>query len=318
MLTTTRKTILLILLKHTLENKMKKVGLIVILAAVLTGALLTSCKKHPDNTMVDYNVELQTISEYMYLQQFADQFMQTFFKAVYDSTLISQGFAKIDSAMVNYQNQHDTMRIQVVYWHSEQNDWHHIDSYKHYRMGFFSFLSDSLFLERDTGRVVIEVEKPFYFDSLNVNIQNIDIRKTGINDKGRQQFRVEFRDMVMSGERYHKFTYRFSAAFDYELVRNGATGSLTDEDYLLIKGNIAGNTKTRIGFHFETGTDTLLELVPACRFLRGGKGVLTMEGSNVPQNKSVIDYVASDGCANYYEVDFMNGFKTGGMIEARR
>jgi len=116
--------------------------------AMVLIALTLSCKKNPDNTQTDFKQEMAVLNEMQYPQLFANQFMMTFFKSIYDSTLLNTGLSQIDSAKVTM----DTAKIRVEYWYMNENrHWHHYDGNGHYRMGTFDYMIDSAFLAATTG-----------------------------------------------------------------------------------------------------------------------------------------------------------------------
>ena len=278
--------------------------------------LLQSCKKTPKNTQTDYKLDLETIKDAQYMQQFSNQFMLTFFKSIYDSTLINTGQAKIDSADASLKNENDTLKIRIEYWSSQEHLWHHIDSYHHYRTGTYTFAADSLFLENDTGDVNILTERTFYFDSLQVNIRNIHISKTGLSSRGNQTFKAIFDGMVMDGTYAGKFTYQYSATYSYELFKDNSTPYVSDDDYFLFSGNIAGNTVTGINYQTQIDADTSRYKIDfQCKYTIEGKSVINMESDEMPTNQALLDYISDDGCANYFEITFPDKFSSKSPIE---
>ena len=278
--------------------------------------LLQSCKKTPENTQTDYKLEMETIKDAQYLQQFSNQFMLTFFKSIYDSTLINTGHAKIDSATASLTNKNDSLNIRIEYWSDQENLWHHIDSYQHYRTGIYIFAADSLFLENNTGDVTILTERTFYFDSLPVNIHNIHISKTGLSNSGNQTFRAIFDGIVMDGTYANKFTYQFSATFNYELFKDHSTPYISSDDYIIFSGNIAGNTITGVNYQTQIDADTARYKIDfQCKYTIEGKSVITMESDKMPTNQALLDYISSDGCANYFEITFPDRFSSKRPIE---
>jgi len=292
---------------------------ILIVAIGLTAGLfllLQSCKKNPDNTQTDYKLEMETIKDAQYLQQFSNQFMLTFFKSIYDSTLINTGHAKIDSSNTSLKNENDSLKIRIEYWSSQEHLWHHIDGYHHYRTGTYTFAADSLFLENNTGDVNILVERTLYFDSLPVNIRNIHISKTGLSSGGNQTFKAIFDGMVMDGTYANKFTYQYSATFNYELFKDPSTPYVSSDDYIMFSGNIAGNTMTGINYQTQIDADTARYKIDyQCKYTIEGKSVINMESDEIPTNQALLDYISNDGCANNFEITFPNRFFTKSPIE---
>jgi hypothetical protein len=251
----------------------------------------------------------------MYPQQFTNQFMLSFFKSIYDSVLINGGTVTIDSAKTVMENENDTLMIQVEYWSDDVNLWHHIDPYRHFRCGTYRFITDSLFLQSDTGSVTIEVVKPFYYDSLMVNIENIKITKTG-EAGGNQIYKVLFENMVMDGTYAGKFTWKFNAGFTYELYKDETTPFLSPDDYYLFSGTISGNTPTGIGYSTQINPDTSrYKINYNCLYTIEGKAVLEMNGSDTDNNRSFIDFIKEDGCNNQYQITFPGQMTTKGSIE---
>lgn len=289
-----------------------------IVAIVVTAGiffLLQSCKKNPENTQTDYALEIETIKDAQYMQQFSNQFMLTFFKSIYDSTLINTGKAKVDSAdtKLNYEN--DSLKIRIEYWSSQEHLWHHLDSYHHYRTGTYTFATDSLFLENDAGEVNILIERTFYFDSLTVNIRNIHISKTGLSSSGNQTFKAIFDGIVLDGTYAGKFTYKFNATFNYELFKDNSTPYASSDDYFLFSGNIAGNTVTGINYQTQIADTARYKIDFQCKYTIEGKSVINMDSDNMPTKQALLNYLSSDGCANYFEITFPDKFFSKSPIE---
>ncbi len=297
---------------------MKIVKIIFLFSAVLALFLsVQSCKQPPENTQTDFKQELAVIGDAQFQQQFANQFMLTFFKSIYDSTLLNTGLAKIDSAKVVLINPPDTLEIKVEYWYeNESNHWHHFDGYGHYRMGTFTYVMDSTFLSADTGSCSILVEKTFYFDSLPVNIQNIDIKKTGLSATGNQTYRAAFNNITLLGDYAGKVTRSFSAVFNYELFKDPSTPYAGNNDYFMFSGNIQGNSLSSKTFNITINPDSdRYKIDYNCRYTIQGKSLVTLSPQADSTNNIVLDYIAEDGCANFYEVTFQGMFSTKSHIE---
>ena len=296
-----------------------KVNKIILLTCLVAGLFLftQSCKKYPENTQKDYNIEMLTIKNSMYPQQFANQFMLTFFKASYDSLLINTGSSKIDSAKSNLTTFGDTSQTTIEYWYSGSGHfWHHIDSYGHYRMGTYSFITDTNYYKSTEGVVEIEIMQPFYFDSLLVNLGNIHIEKTGISTGGNQTFHVVFDHIIMDGFYAQKFTWRINAEFDYELFKINPSPYLKDNDYFLFSGTISGNSPTGINYATQISPDTARYKIDCqCRYTTEGKSTLTLSGDDIKDEKTFLSFISSDGCANYFEITFPETFTTKSPIE---
>jgi hypothetical protein len=290
-----------------------------LLFGLIAGFILLeqSCKKHPKNTQTDYNKELITVKESMFPQQFANQFMLSFFKSIHDTALINSGFSKIDSASVKMTNQNDTLCIRFEYWtnpHNHTNIWHHHDSYNHYRAGTYSFIADSLFLTSHTGNVEILVEKEFYYDSLPVDIRKIHISKTGLNQNGNQTFKVIFDDLTMNGNYAHKASCSFKAEFNYELYSNNRVYS-GNNDFYLFSGNISGNTSVGINYEIEIDPDTRYKIDYHCFYTIEGKSTVNYYGDENIQPKAFLDFISEDGCSNQYTITIPEIFSTMSSIE---
>ncbi len=285
----------------------------------LSMALLfaVSCKKHPKNTQVDYNHELSTVAEYLYPQQFTDQFMLSFFKSIYDSSLRYHQVATIDSAKTTLTNSNDTLIIEMEYWTSDVHLWHHIDPYLHYRCGTYQFISDSLFLYNDSGTVTVNIVKPFYYDSLLTNLDNIKIVKTK-NNNGNYVFKVSFRNIVMDGNYANKFTWRFNADFTYELFKDASTSFRSNNDYFLFSGNISGNLPSGDQYNVRIDADTArFKFNYLCKYLIEGKAAFGLKSKNYINTDSLlyIDFLTEDGCNNLYQITVPGKMSTKSPIE---
>ena len=298
---------------------MKNRNVILLFGLMLGFVLLEqSCKKHPKNTQTDYNKELITVKESMFPQQFANQFMLSFFKSLYDSVLITTGQSKIDSASVKMTNQNNTLCIRFDYWSNPDkpdNIWHHHDSYSHYRAGTYSFIADSLFLTNHTGTVDILVEKEFYYDSLPVDIRKIHISKTGLSQNGNQTFNVVFDDLTMSGTYAHKTSCSFNAEFNYELFNDNRVYSGSN-DFYLFSGTISGNTSTDVNYKIEIDADTARYKIDyQCFYTIEGKSIVNYYGDENIKPKAFLDFITDDGCSNQYQITLPEIFSTKSSIE---
>ena len=296
------------------SNNITRLLLIVLSTVVL---FTISCKKHPENTRVDYNHELTTVAEYLYPQQFTDQFILSFFKSFYDSTLRFQGITTIDSAKTTLKNSNDSLIVEMEYWTSDTHLWHHIDPYRHYRCGTYQFITDSLFMFSDTGTVTINIVKPFYYDSLQTNINNIKIVKTR-GDSGNEIFNVKFENIVMDGNYANKFTWRFNADFTYELFKDASTPFLSNNDYFLFSGNISGNLPSGDQYNVRIDTDTARYKIDyLCKYIVEGKAAFGLESESFIDNDSLlyIDFLTEDGCNNLYQITVPGKMSTKSPIE---
>jgi len=275
--------------------------------------LVQSCKKDPVNTQTDFKQEMAVVKEAQYPQQFANQFMLTFFKSIYDSTLLNTGISEIDNANVTM----DTAKIRVKYWYmNETQHWHHYDGNGHYRMGTFDYLLDSTFLASTTGVCPISVIKTFYFDSLPTNIQNISIEKTGLSAAGNQTFKATFNNITMSGDYADKTTIHFSAEFNYELFKDPSTPYSSSSDYYLFSGNIQGGTTSNLNYNIVISPDSSRYKIDyQCWYTIEGKSTVTISGGPVPSDNIILNYISGDGCADFYEVTFPGMFSTKSHIE---
>ncbi len=292
-----------------------KIVKIIVLTCLAVGLFVfaNSCKKAPTNTQTDFKQEMEVIKETQYPQQFANQFMLTFFKSIYDSTLLNTGLSKIDSAKVIM----DTAKIRVEYWYMNENrHWHHYDGNGHYRMGTFDYLIDSAFLASTTGICPVSVYKTFYFDSLPTNVQNISIEKTGLSAAGNQTFKATFNNITMSGNYAGKTTIHFSAEFNYELFKDPSSPYSSNNDYLLFSGNIQGTTSSSYNYNITISPDSSRYKIDyQCWYTIEGKSTATISGGPFPSGNIILDYISGDGCANFYEVTFPGMFSTKSRIE---
>ena len=281
--------------------------------AMVLIALTLSCKKNPDNTQTDFKQEMAVLNEMQYPQLFANQFMMTFFKSIYDSTLLNTGLSQIDSAKVTM----DTAKIRVEYWYMNENrHWHHYDGNGHYRMGTFDYMIDSAFLAATTGVCPISVYKTFYFDSLPTNVQNISIEKTGLSAAGNQTFKATFNNITMSGTYAGKATINFSAEFDYEFFKGSSSPYSGNNDYFLFSGNIHGTTPSNYTYNVLISPDSSRYKIDyQCWYTIEGKSTVTLSGGSIPVGNILLDYLSEDGCANFYEATFPEVFSTKSRIE---
>lgn len=231
-------------------------GLIVtiVLSVVL---FFSSC--HKKNTSFDFNQAIETVSDYVEAQQMTDLLLNTYFKSITDSTLLTDGEAEIDGANISYST--DPAIIIINYL------WHKGDGYGHYRKGIYEASSESGFF--DSLAIVNFTFSNFFYDFDSIAVGSLSITNLGLNADGNYLFNVDATDIYRE---FHDTTGHIVFQLQQDFIRNKDTSSpyYTDNDFFKISGNLTGVARNGKSFSSIVQDTASLRSSYACRWLNGG------------------------------------------------
>ena len=265
-------------MKHKLKG-----SLLFILSISL---FIASC--HKENTSFDYNMAIETVSDYVDTQQMTNLLLNTYFKSITDSTLITDGIAEIDGADVNYSA--DPAIITILY------SWAKYDSYGHLRKGKYEASTESSFFD---SLAIININfSNFFYDSSAISVGNFSIENMGTTTNNNYLFKVEATDILI---KYHDSTGNISYQVEqnYLRVKNPSTPYHTNDDYFRISGNMTGIARNNNSFTSSTQDTNNLLVYYSCPWIKGGTAEIELPG--FIYNASV-DFFNDGECRNHYSI----------------
>lgn len=250
-------------------------------------SILTSCSKK--NTSFDYNQAIETVSDYVESQQMTDLLLNTYFKSITDSVLLTDGVAEIDGADVSYSIDPAKIVIEYPIWGKE-------DGYGHIRKGIYEANTESSFF--DSLAIINFTFSNFFYDHDSVSVADLTIINKGITNDGNYLFDIEATDI------YREF-YDTSGHIRYQLqqmfLRNKFTSSpyYSDNDYFEISGSLSGVARNGKNFNSIIHDTSSLRNSFSCSWLVGG-----MSDIELPDfiYDAKVDFSNDGKCLNQYSI----------------
>ncbi len=281
---------------------MKTSALSQLIASLLLMIILltTSCRKQ--NTSFDYNQAIETTAGYVDSQQMTDLLLNTYFKSITDSTLLTVGVAVIDGAKVTYSSNPATIVINYA--------WCKQDDYGHLRDGSIEATSQTNFF--DSLAVVNLNFSNFHYDNDSLSAGNFTITNMGLNSSGNFYFDIKAsninRQTIDTAGNVSNLNYQLQQTF----IRHKDTTSVfhTQTDYFDISGSLTGKARNTFAFSSViSDTNTLINSF-SCRWLISGGA--NIELPDFIYNSSV-NFSNNVSCTNMYsiitnEILFTNAF----------
>jgi len=265
-------------MKHSLKG-----SLLFILSISL---FITSC--HKENTSFDYNMAIKTVSDYVDAQQMTNLLLNTYFKSITDSTLITDGTAEIDGADVSYSA--DPAIITILY------SWAKYDGYGHLRQGKYEANTASSFL--DSLAIINFTFSNFFYDTAAISVGSFSIENMGTTTNNNYLFKVEATDILIKP---HDSTGNISYQVEqnYVRVKYPSTTYYTNDDYFKISGNMTGIARNGNSFISATQDTNNLLVYYSCPWIKSGSAEIELPG--FIYNAAV--YFSNDGeCRNHYSI----------------
>jgi hypothetical protein len=256
---------------------------------VLMVLLNTSC--HKENTSFNYNQAIETVSSYVEAQQMTDLLLNTYFKSISDSTLLTSGISEIDGANVTYTI--SPAKIVINYPYSKT------DGYGHYRKGKYEAVSETSFFNPDD---VINVSfTNFYYDNDSLNINNITIINKDKNTNNNSVFNISGDDIYRETADSTGNTLYIKYQFHQEFVLHKDVSSTyhTQNDYFSIVGDLMGIAQNTFTFNASILDTSKLIVAYDCNWIKSG--IANIQLPDFIYN-SVADFSIDGDCVNMYSV----------------
>jgi len=249
--------------------------------------LFFGCKKN-ENTRFDYNKGIEASNSFVEAQQMMVQLLNTYFKSLTDSILITDGMSKIDKADVIYYTEPEE-RILIKY-----PDWGVIDSYGHRRTNSYEAIPRTSFSDPDV--VVDIVFNNFFYDFDTLTVQNMVVEHGGKLDGENDHF-------YTSADRVYRIyadtTGVLSFNFDQLFVRykDNASEFTSLSDKFVISGEMVGVTKSNLSFSANIDSDTAIQFNLDCNYMKYGPATVAAERFTA---LSYVHFPEPDSCLNEY------------------
>ena len=237
-------------MKHTFRG-----SLLFILAIML---VTSSC--HKENTSFDYNQAVETVSDYVEAQQMTDLILSTYFKAITDSTLLTNGASEIDGAFVSCMDSSTKIVIEYPSWGKD-------DGYGHYRKGKYEASTESNLF--DSLAVINFTFHNFYYDDDSISVEEFTLENLGATTNHNYLFNVSATDIL---RKFHDTTghIKYQVEQNFIRVKDPSSPYYTNDDYFEVSGNMIG--VARNGDTFNSSTSDISNLIDylSCQWIKGG------------------------------------------------
>ena len=264
-------------MKHTVKGSLQ-----FILAIML---ITSSC--HKENTSFDYNQAVETVSDYVEAQQMTDLILSTYFKAITDSTLLTNGASEIDGAFVTCMDSSTKIVIEYPSWGKD-------DGYGHYRKGKYEASTESDFF--DSLAVVNFTFHNFYYDDDSISVGNFTLENIGSTTNHYYLFNVNATDVL---RKFHDTTgnIKYQVEQNFIRVKDPSSPYYTDDDYFKVSGNLTGVARNGSTFNSTTNNTSNLIYYLSCQWINGG--ITEVDIPEFIYNAS-IDFNNEGDCKNQY------------------
>lgn len=255
----TPKTNSIIRLKPMSVNKLYQVAAIVVF--VLIGIFSFSCQKKT-NTNINYNRGIESAKNYVFAQQMMTQLLATYFKSIADSTLIADGYARIDGADVYDYRDQNPKYITMKY-----PEYSVVDGYGHHRGGIIDVTTETDFHETDA---IIN----FKFSNFLYDFDTLVIDSLFMKNKGRVDGRNVQYETTTGDIRYYFSDsvgfLTFSLQEEFVLYKYESKFYTNPKDSLGIYGSMNGLTVNDLVFNTVNSSDSAVLFSYQCNYLKMG------------------------------------------------
>lgn len=246
-----------------------------------------SCKKTHNNTVVNYQYGVEISADYANVQHLLINLSSTYFKVIYDTILFTEGYNKIDEAIVLY---YPDSIYQIVISYPE---WGTNDGYGNWRQG-------DILIKGDSGFFNVDYPVKIVFSNFNTNKDTIRaesyIYKYQSENNGTANFSME----VTNGSRSFEDTtgiINFDASYNIDVEINEQNGNKTPK-MLYFFGEISGLSRNNNEFQAQSQQNMISDL--SCNWMKGG--IVNVDFSNVEYTGTVF-YSDTSLCENWYNLE---------------
>jgi len=275
------------LITHLKPMSVNKINIIISVLLSLGVLLSTSCKKTNENNIVNYDYGVKSTSDYASAQHLSISLANTYFKAVYDTSLINTGTSSIDGADVKYYPD-SVFQLRIIY-----PSWGRDDGYGNWRQGEIHIQANGGFFNEDANTNFLFVD--FSFTKDNIIAHNYSVKYLGENS---------FQIIGDSVCRFIDTTgvIVFNSQQIYTVILSDTNEFIPDQ--LQISGLLNG--KSSAGSLFETSVNVDIISDLKCNWMKQGELGITYDSLEFP---GTVYYNDISVCENFYnliidEVDF--------------
>ncbi len=255
--------------------------------------MLSSC--HKKNEQIDYNIGIAASQQYVSARQMMNLLMNTYFKSITDSVLLTGFSSHIDGAAVRY-SEYPEQTIVIDYSSGGISD-----GYGHYRSGIITARAPSGFY--DSLAVINFDFESFRYDGDSLFISGMTVRNLGRTERGNKSYNVKASSVTRMFSDTTGFTFNMDEVFEWE--KDAFSIFYTPEERFLITGKINGYMSENNSYHavIDDAEPVISEF--SCVYPKSGPAFLTFDKENYMVK---IYFTTADSCANTYFVD-INGFE---------
>ena len=224
-----------------------------------------ACRK--ENTRFSYKDGIEGARSFTTAQQMMAQLLNTYFKSLTDSALISGNPAKIDGADVFYYQDPERLLIKYPWWGAQ-------DGYGHWRMNTYEAFPRTEFSDPEV--IVDIIFNDFLYDKDTLPVHDLVVRSRGKIDGINDHFEVS---AGLVERRYADSTGILSFSFNQLYVRHKDPNTVytSPDDYFLVNGKLDGTSKGLLVFHSTIEADSALLDGFSCTWLKSGAASVSTE-----------------------------------------
>ncbi len=230
--------------------------------------------------MVDYSFGVELSSDYASAQHLSVSLANTYFKCIYDTTLMNTGKATIDGADIVY-SVDSLFQLKIIY-----PPWGTDDGYGNWRQGEIHIKADGGFFNENE-------DVKFNFESFNFSKDTIVAHDYSIKYLGNTNFQM-LSDSVC---RIMEDTTGIIVFNSQQQFNVGLNASQTMPEQLNISGALQG--KSRGGYRFETITKEDIFSDLTCNWMKRGEVEILFDGVDYP---GTIFFSDTTVCDNWYNL----------------
>jgi hypothetical protein len=215
-----------------------------------------ACRKD-ENTMINYHYGVGVTSDYVNVQHLSISIANTYFRAIYDTTLMNNGETSIDGATVNYFPD-STYKMKIIYpfWGSD-------DGYGNWRKGEIYIQADGGFFDENKNAKF--TFQNFSFAKDTVVAHDYSIKYLG-KDDGNDKFQ-------MNSNGVKRIMEDTTGAILFNSFQNFTVILSTENQFVPEKLLISGlmNGTTRSGGKFESSINSNVISDLHCNWMKEGE-----------------------------------------------
>jgi hypothetical protein len=269
----------------------RSVVYLLLLVALLNGLLFSSCKKD-ENTYRSYNPSIDAAHDYVIGQQMMVLILNTYYKSITDSLLLTTGRSNIDGAAVYLQEWNpDTLLIRYPSWGAH-------DGYGHWRAGEIKVCVDQGFLIPAAINQFCFVD--FQYDKDTLRVDSLYVQYVGVVNAQSERFRVysdTIRQVFSDSSGVNKFWMQQS----FLMFKDTASDFHKLLNTFEISGVFQGIARGGVSYSTNTPEEPALLNQLDCSFLKQGPVSITFTDTT---NTGLVYFSEADSCSNQYIFEF--------------